>query len=302
MTKFTVLITTYNRLSFLKRSVESVLKQTINCDLVVIDDCSTDGTEAYMRSLNNDRITYHRNDQNLGHSATLNLGVEISQSDWIKPLDDDDYLAPNCLAEISQAIEQYPSAVICSCQAAQVNPEGEELSITRSITSHPIWHIPQPDIHYGMLLEKVPFGTPVQVAFSRDAFRKSGGWDSSLDTNCDDIDSWVKIAQFGDAIFINKCLAYRTIWPGAYNQKFSFQKRLETNILIKEKIYNLVDPKYHNQLPKITDIRNYLRLHWSLAALKQKQVLDAIKIGLPAINSLGAWQLLLTAIRERRYN
>jgi tetratricopeptide (TPR) repeat protein len=92
----------------------------------------------------------------------------------------------------------------------------------------------------------------------------------------DDIDSWIKISQFGDAIFINQCLAYRTIWPGAFNQKISLKKRLDTNILIKEKIYKLVNQKYQIQLPRLEHIRDYLKLHWSLVALKRAKVKNAI--------------------------
>jgi glycosyltransferase involved in cell wall biosynthesis len=38
-----------------------------------------------------DRIIFHRNSQNLGHSASVNKGVEIAKGNWIKLLDDDDY-------------------------------------------------------------------------------------------------------------------------------------------------------------------------------------------------------------------
>jgi hypothetical protein len=146
----------------------------------------------------------------------------------------------------------------------------------------------------------VPFGTPIQVAFSRDAFLKSGGWDSSLDANFDDIDSWVKIAQFGDAIFINQCLAYRTLWSGAYNQKFSLQKRADTNILIKEKIHSLVSEKYQPEIPKLQDIRAYLKLHWSLVAFKKGNLLSGAKMSFPASFSPTAWKLLGQAARLRQ--
>ena len=151
-----------------------------------------------------------------------------------------------------------------------------------------------------MLLEQVPFGTPVQVAYSKEAFIKSGGWDSSLDTNCDDIDSWIKISQFGDAIFINQCLAYRTIWPGAFNQKISLKKRLDTNILIKEKIYKLVNQKYQIQLPRLEHIRDYLKLHWSLVALKRAKVKNAICFSSKSLFSAQGWKLLISSLLNRR--
>ncbi len=314
--KFSIVITTYNRIALLKRAIDTALSQTVPCEVVVADDCSTDGTEQYVRELsaslaqNGDhRLVYHRNPTNQGHSATMNAGVAVASGDWIKPLDDDDYLAPNCIEEMVNAITAYQvqkgenstsKVVICSCQAAQVDPEEQELSRTRITGPGKVFYIPQEDIHYGMLLEQVPFGTPVQVAYCKDSFIKSGGWDSSLDANCDDIDSWIKIAQFGDALFINKCLAYRTIWPGAYNHKLSFKKRLDTNILMKEKIYQFVDQKHHLKIPTLEAIRDYLKLHWSLVALKQAKVLKAVSLASASVFSPSGWKLLLQSISHRK--
>lgn len=307
--KFSIVITTYNRLNLLKRAIDSALAQTIPCEVVVVDDCSTDGTQVYVQercerlvNAGEKRLIYHRNSENLGHSKSVNAGVELATGEWIKPLDDDDYLAPNCIEVMTNAIALRPQAVICSCQAAQVDVNGIELSRTRKLGQGKAFYILQEDIHYGMLMEQVPFGTPVQVAFSRAAFLQTGGWDSSLDTNFDDIDSWIKIAQFGDAILINKCLSYRTIWQGAYNQRFSFQTRLNTNILIKEKIYALVSQKHQVGIPQLEDIRNYMKLYWSLVALKQGKLLDAAKLSFSFSASFSptAWTLLVKAMRSRQ--
>ncbi|MEB3281856.1 MAG: glycosyltransferase family 2 protein [Lyngbya sp.] len=314
--RFSIVITTYNRLNLLKRAIDSALKQTVPCEVVVADDCSSDGTEEYVKGLcqsqpedSDRRLVYHRNERNSGHSQTMNMGVSAASGEWIKPLDDDDYLAPNCIEEMARAIaihqktitaETNSKAVICSVQAAQVNPNGQELSRTRILGPGKAFYIPQEDIHYGMLLEQVPFGTPVQVAYRRDAFIESGGWDSSFDVNFDDIDSWIKIAQYGDGIFINRCLAYRTVWPGSYNQKFSLEKRLRTNILMKEKIYSLIHQKHYSRLPDLMQIRNYLRLHWGLIAFKRAKISSALKITSSALFSQNAWKMLLLSMATRQ--
>lgn len=304
--KFSTVITTYNRLPLLKRAIASALAQTHPCEVVVVDDCSEIETQAYVSSLSRDleaqgdtRLVYLRNATNLGHSKCVNLGVEKAVGEWIKLLDDDDYLAANCIEEIDKAIALHPQAAICSCQAAQVDEQEIELRTTKKVGPGKAFYIPQEDIHCGMLMEQVPFGTPVQVAFRRDAFLQSGGWDSGLDTNFDDIDSWIKIAQFGDAIFINQCLTYRTVWPGAFNQKFSIQERLETNILIKQKIYPLVHPQHHARIPSLTAIANYLRLHWGLIALKKLQLSSALSAIFPALFDAQARILLLNRLKKQ---
>lgn len=291
MLNFSIVITTYQRLPLLRRAIESALAQTVPCEVVVVDDNSNDGTEEYVRSLGK-RVIYYRNPVNLGHAAAVNAGVRIAQGDWIKPMDDDDYLAPNCIEEMSRAIGLHPQAAICSCQAIQVNDRGQELSRTRPVGLGKACYVSQEDIHYGMLLEQLPFGTPIQVAFRKDAFIESGGWDTSL-TSCDDIDSWIRIAQFGDAIFINRPLAYRTIWQGGYDRKISLQKRRDTNMLMKAKIYALVSEKYRPTVPTLEEIRIYLHLHWSIVGLKQVKVLSFLKTAYQAMLAPMAWILVI---------
>ncbi|MEO0757273.1 MAG: glycosyltransferase family 2 protein [Cyanobacteria bacterium J06648_16] len=295
---FSIVITTYNRLELLKRAINSALAQTVPCEVVVADNASTDGTEEYVRNLG-DKVTYQRNATNTNHSGAVNSGVEVATKDWIKLVDDDDYLAPNCIEEMQKAIQLRPEAVICSCQAAQVDTEGNELSLTPPTGPGEVFYIPQADIHYGMLLEVVPFGTPIQVAVRRDAFNQSGGWDMGM-TGFDDIDSWIRVTQYGDALFINKCLGYRTVWPGGNDQKIALQRRLETNVLIKERIYKNVSDKHRPALPSFGTISQYLHLHWMLVALKQKQLGTAGSMAFPAVLSLGAWGLLQQAVKFRK--
>ncbi len=306
--KFSVVITTYNRLDLLKRAINSALNQTLKSEVVVADDCSSDGTYEYVESLRKhlspeqqQRLVYVCNSTNSGHAAAVNAGIAQAKGEWIKFLDDDDYLAPNCLEEIQRAITLRKNAVICSCIASQVNELEVEVSRTPSLGPGLAFYIPQTDIHYGMLLERLPFGTPVQVACTREAFLKSGGWDIKL-TGCDDIDSWIRIAQFGDAIFLNQCLAYRTIWSGGYDNKIFLQKRLNTNILMKEKIYALVHEQYRSQIPAFEDIRKYLKLHWAIVALKQKKVHNFLKLADTSVFSLAAWRLLFASVLARHRN
>lgn len=296
--QFSILITTYNRLALLKRAIASAFAQTLACEIIVVDDASTDGTYDYVQSLDG-RVIYRRNEQNLGHSATINRGVAIANGVWVKLVDDDDYLAPTCLETMAQAIALHPEAVICSGQAIQVDRQGTELGRTRIMGPGHAFYIPQMDIHYGMLLEQVPFGTPIQVAFQRQAFLQSGGWDSTLDTNCDDIDSWIRLAQYGDAIFINQPLAYRTLWDESRNKRLPLRQRFEANRLMKRKIYDRVAHPYRERLPPLSYVEQYLQLYWSLVALKQHRLRTALVLAWPVIVFPIAWLMLVRVLVSR---
>jgi glycosyltransferase involved in cell wall biosynthesis len=296
--QFSILITTRNRRALLQRALESALAQTVACEIVIVDDASTDSTDDYIHGFK-DRVIYRRNDRNLGHSAAMNIGVAIATGSWVKLVDDDDYLAPTCIEEMLEAIALHPQAVLCSCQAIQIDRHGHELGRTRIMGPGEVFYIPQRDIHYGMLLEQVPFGTPIQVAFDRQVFLQSGGWDSSLDTNCDDIDSWIRLAEHGDAIFINQPLAYRTLWNESRNKLLPLRRRFEANRLMKRKIYNRVAAPYRDRLPPLTQVEHYLQLYWSLVALKQRHVRTALTIAWPVIFFLDAWQMLVRVLLSR---
>ncbi|MBE7383654.1 MAG: glycosyltransferase family 2 protein [Leptolyngbya sp. SIO1E4] len=291
--KFSLVITTYNRLDLLKRAIASALQQTLPCEIIVVDNASTDGTQDYVKSLG-DRVLYHRNPTNTKHAGAVNAGVQIASGDWVKFIDDDDYLADNCLEVMAAAIERHPQAVICSCQAIQVDTDGQEISRTPKTGPGDVFFIPQAAIHYGMLLEQVPFGTPIQVAVQREPFLKAGGWDLSM-TSCVEIDAWIRIAEYGDALFINQCLAYRTVWTGGYDQHIDLTRRKAVNFSIKERIYQRIDSQYRDQVPPLTTINSYLNLHWGLVALKQRQWSAGASFCFPAAFSPQAWRLLRQA-------
>ena len=56
---FTVIIPTYNREHFLKRTVDSILSQTFkDFELIIVDDGSTDHTKDLIDTYEDDRIVY----------------------------------------------------------------------------------------------------------------------------------------------------------------------------------------------------------------------------------------------------
>lgn len=313
--QFSIVIATYNRRRLLDRAIASALAQTHPCEVVVVDDCSSDDTPEWVAQLRRslpierrDQLVYLRNGVNLGHSASVNRGVEVSRGDWIKLLDDDDYLDRHCVAEFARAIHAHerrfsdglrPPAALCSCQALQVDLQGNELGRTPRTGPGLAYFIPQEDIHYGMLVELVPFGTPAQVAFRREAFLRARGWDSKFDTNFDDIDAWTRIAEHGDAIFLNQCLAFRTVWDGAYNRQFSVDRRFDTNWSIKQKIHGLVSDRFQQRVPQSQAMQSYLRLHWGIVALKHGQWLQALTIVGPSLLSPRGWALMMTTRLNR---
>ncbi|MEG0022448.1 MAG: glycosyltransferase, partial [Bacilli bacterium] len=90
----TVYIPTFNRLELLQRAVESVCNQTYkNLEIIVVDDCSTDGTQEYLVKLSkeDERVHYFLKEKNSGACVSRNIAIENAKGEFITGLDDDDY-------------------------------------------------------------------------------------------------------------------------------------------------------------------------------------------------------------------
>lgn len=100
MPEVSVVLPTYNRSDTLKRTIDSVLRQTFNnFELIVVDDGSTDNTKDIVLSYNDKRITYIQHDNNKGGSAARNTGIETSSGEFIAFIDSDDEWQPEKLSK-----------------------------------------------------------------------------------------------------------------------------------------------------------------------------------------------------------
>lgn len=99
----TVTLVTYNSGRFIKRCLESVLKQKYpHFDVVVIDNASTDGTADILEQFS-DRCRIYYNDENIGFAAAQNQAIALSTADWILTLNPDVLLLPNFIDALVQA-------------------------------------------------------------------------------------------------------------------------------------------------------------------------------------------------------
>ena len=100
-------IPTYNRLSTLRRAVESVLAQTyVNIELVISDNASSDGTLEYCTELSNKfkHVIYVRQPINKGAFFNFNATLDISHGTYFMWLGDDDWLSAEHIEECVESL------------------------------------------------------------------------------------------------------------------------------------------------------------------------------------------------------
>jgi glycosyltransferase involved in cell wall biosynthesis len=109
-----VILPTYNRKDLLRETLETLARQTYPGDrfeVIVVDDGSTDGTEAIAAETFPFTLRYFRQ-SNQGDAAARNLGARQSQADILVFLDDDILLEPGYLANLIQAHDQCQNRIV----------------------------------------------------------------------------------------------------------------------------------------------------------------------------------------------
>lgn len=119
-----VIIPAYNCEKYVRQAIDSALMQQVPMEIIVINDCSKDGTESVIREyLDNPVIRYVKNEKNLGASGSRNRGVRLARGKYVAFLDSDDWWENDKLKKQLELIEK-ENMVLCCTGRALMNPDG----------------------------------------------------------------------------------------------------------------------------------------------------------------------------------
>jgi glycosyltransferase involved in cell wall biosynthesis len=112
--RVSVIMPAYNSAAHLREAVDSILLQTwSDFELIIINDGSTDDTEAIVQSYTDPRIRYLRNPGNLQIVRTLNRGLDLAQGEFIARMDADDISLPERLEQQLNYLNRHPRVAVC---------------------------------------------------------------------------------------------------------------------------------------------------------------------------------------------
>ncbi|MDA9409630.1 glycosyltransferase [Bradyrhizobium sp. CCBAU 45384] len=195
-----VVIPAKNAAAYIGEAIESALMQGGVGEIIVVDDGSTDGTDAIVRAIREPRLRLMRNDAS-GVSAARNLGARNARGDWLLFLDADDRLRPDAVKTLLATARTAPQAVLVYGDYNTIDSAGRTIG-RRDLLKGRL----KPS---GNVLERLAGGNFIVnggiMLIRADAFRTSGGFDVSL-RYCEDWHCWCRLAATGEFAYAPKLL------------------------------------------------------------------------------------------------
>jgi glycosyltransferase involved in cell wall biosynthesis len=123
----TIGIPTYNRANqYLRQALESARNQTYpNLDIIVSDNCSTDGTDAFVSSIADTRIRYFKQNVNIGSTNNLNFCIRQAKGVYFLLLCDDDLIDNDFIETCVKASGYQPDGKIIHTGIRLIDANGQ---------------------------------------------------------------------------------------------------------------------------------------------------------------------------------
>lgn len=214
MPLFSVIIPTYNRVSFLRQALESVWRQTFSdYEVIVVDDGSTDDTANWLSEVASKVKPITQ--QNAGPGAARNLGAENARGEYLAFLDNDDLWFPWTLDTVAKLINQHDRPVLISASMVSFEDPRELESVNNTTTVADVYtdYLQSSDRHY--------FMGAGMIFVRRDKFFEVGGF-STRQINLEDHDL---ILRLGTAAGFVRILEPPTVgyrWhPSSWTTQFT---------------------------------------------------------------------------------
>ena len=132
-----VAMATYNGQEYLPKQLESILGQTKKVDeIVIVDDCSTDGTvemiREYAKQYPESNIRFFLNETNLGYKKNFYKAMSLCEGDITFLCDQDDIWKENKVDILVGLLESNSDIGLVSSSFIQIDGSGEEMSANKS--------------------------------------------------------------------------------------------------------------------------------------------------------------------------
>lgn len=245
-----VLVPVYNGADYLRECLDSVLRQTYgNWQLVVVENCSTDGTRAIAAeyAARDPRVRLAAFDEFVGSAENFNRAQSLVPADarYVKWLCADDWLFPECLVRMVDVAERHPSVVLVSAYRVddrEVNLDGLPVDV-EVVEGH--------EMGRAALLGELEyvFGGQSSVLYRHGTLTRTPFW--ATDFQHADLEFFYEALRHGDFGFVHQVLTYTRRHEGSVTSRARGTAHLlaeHVMILLKHGRYFLSAEDYERRL------------------------------------------------------
>lgn len=209
--RVSIVVPVFNGERFLRESLDSILAQTYpQCEVLVMDDASTDSTAAIVASYGN-RVTAVRQPKNVGQFANVNDGIARVQGEYVSVFHADDVYHPTIVEREVEYLSRYPEAGAVFTQYLFINESGYEyrrLVIPQAVQSD--GPLPYARILNALLEYKNRFLCGPSSMVRAAVYRELGPYRGQEFGIASDLEMWVRISQRYPIGILQECLmSYR---------------------------------------------------------------------------------------------
>jgi glycosyltransferase involved in cell wall biosynthesis len=135
--RVSVIVPVYNAASYLNACIDSILGQDFqDFELVLIDDGSSDGSSAILKSYTDARVRVFENERNLGIVKTMNRGVELARGEYIARMDADDICKSNRLQMQVDYLDKHPAIAVVAAKVLLIDANDSDIGKWRQDDQH----------------------------------------------------------------------------------------------------------------------------------------------------------------------
>lgn len=210
MPTVSVIVPNYNHAPFLRQRIDSILGQTYqDFELILLDDCSTDGSREVMEQYRSNPHVSHivYSESNSGSAfRQWDKGIALARGEWIWMAESDDYADPSFLECLMTEVAQVPDCVLAYAATWWVDENGKKL-----------WETPHSDkvnTYSGLdfIRQKLAVCNSIanvsECIFRRDKFRPSESHRYEHMRLCGDWFFYLLLAEQGSVVELEEPLSY----------------------------------------------------------------------------------------------
>ncbi len=251
--ELSVIMPVYNCSAYLREAIDSILNQTFTAfEFIIINDGSTDESEAVILSYHDRRIVYVKNDGNRGLVYTLNLGLEMAKGKLIARMDGDDISVPERFEKQISYMKMQPNVSVLAGFIEMINEKGQPLGY---------WKEDRENVNYEQILEFMPGNNCIAhpSIMARAGVLKTFKYRAEQ-SQSEDYDLWLRLLSAGEVIHkLSTTLVLYRILPGSFTRtrqqnvffklantksKFAFREITEGNMnlfVLRTTLFSLAD-------------------------------------------------------------